>query len=434
MKRIYLHSFLIIFLFLGVIGCKKTVSFQSNGDLSDYMPMFVGKYITYRLDSFVYINFGSQDTTISYLAKDVVDDSITDNLGRPSWRVIRYLSDTTGTQPWVPIETYMVTPTRETIEVVENNLRFQKLKLPVVNGFSWKGNSYIDTRSFNTPYAFLDGWDYTYDSVGMTYTVLAGMIPNTVIVRQRDTTGDNAISGGVPIANPGPSQTVSLPVNSVQLDGSQSNDPDGFITAYSWSQVAGPAIATLADTSTPYPVMSNLQEGQYIFQLKVTDNSNTANIAQVKVIVAPAGNTLPVANAGANQTINLPVNAVTLDGSASIAPAGSIVSYSWSQSPVSGTITNPGSKTTDVTGLAEGNYTFTLTVTDNTGAQATDFMKVSVGPPGYSERMFSIEVYGKGIGLIYKDFLHSEYQPPNADVPVPSNSGYGIKLSMVDHN
>src|SRR5882762_8404906 len=129
MKKIPFYLLPIVFagICITINSCKKKDTFQSD-QLADYMQLQVGKYITYRLDSLKFINFG--DTLISYLAKDVIDDSITDASGRPSWRVIRYLSDTTGTAPWTPTEAYMITPTRETIEVVEDNLRYQKLKLP----------------------------------------------------------------------------------------------------------------------------------------------------------------------------------------------------------------------------------------------------------------------------------------------------------------
>lgn len=434
MKRLYLHGIILIFLFLIINGCKKTISYQSNEPLTDYMPMQIGKYITYRLDSTEFLNFGTEEVIASFLVRDVVDDSITDNLGRPSWRVIRYISDTTGTLPWTPIETNMVTITRETIEVVENNLRFQKLKLPIVNGFTWKGNSYIDTRSFNTPYDYLDNWDYTYDSVGMPYSVLAGTIPQTLIVRQRDTTGDIANINQNPLAVPGPSMTIALPVNSVKLDGSQSTDPNGFITGYSWSQLNGPSVATLTDTNRVAPTMSDLQAGEYIFQLKIIDNNGLVSLGQIKIVVIPLGSNLPVANAGADQSISLPDNSVVLDGSASSAPGGNIVSYKWTKSPGDGTITNPDNAVTQATGLSQGNYIFTLVVTDNNGATATDYFNVNVGPLGITEKDYSIEVYGKGIGLIYKNFFHSSYQPPNAGVPVASTSGYGIILNMVDHN
>jgi len=55
-------------------------------------------------------------------------------------------------------------------------------------------------------------------------------------------------------------------------------------------------------------------------------------------------------------------------------------------------------------------------------------------PQQFSETDYSIEVYGKGIGLVYKQFLHQEFQPPNGNTSVGSTSGYGITLNMIDHN
>ncbi|PWT77194.1 MAG: hypothetical protein C5B59_04660 [Bacteroidetes bacterium] len=434
MKKRSLDTLLIVSLFSIFLGCKKTDIYHSDA-LADYLQLQVGKYITYRLDSLVFINFGTGDTVISYLAKDVIDDSISDNLGRPSWRVIRYLSDTTGTLPWTPTETYMITATRQSVEVVENNLRFIKLELPIVNGFSWPGNSYIDVSSYLSPFTYLKGWNYTYDSVGMPYMVSGTMIPNSVIVHQRDSTGDNSTSQQ-PVAVTGPSKTITFPINSVQLDGSQSMDPNGFLTGYNWKQLSGPSNATIVDSSAPTTTANNLQAGQYIFQLTVIDNDSLVDATQMKVIVAPSGNILPVANAGGNQFITLPVNSITVDGSGSITPSGTITKYSWTMAsgPAPATIASPNSAVTKITGLIQGIYTFTLQVTDSNGGSSSDNVSVVVGEPSFSERDFSVEVYGKGIGLIYKNFIHKEYQAPNVSTPVGSFTGFGITLSMVDHN
>jgi hypothetical protein len=161
-------------------------------ELSEYMNLQVGKYIRYNLDSLRFVFFGQKDTTISYQAKDVVEAAITDNQGRPSWRIVRYLRDSASKNEsdWKPSMTYMVTPTRETIEVIENNQRFQKLKLPITNGFSWKGNAHIDTYN-DFEMRFLDGWDYTYEDVGTTFTDSGRTsIPNTITVNQIDAEGN----------------------------------------------------------------------------------------------------------------------------------------------------------------------------------------------------------------------------------------------------
>ena len=40
---------------------------------------------------------------------------------------------------------------------------------------------------------------------------------------------------------------------------------------------------------------------------------------------------------------------------------------------------------------------------------------------------------GKGIGLIYREFLHWEYQGAQPGRPA-YYLGYGVKLTMIDHN
>ena len=43
-----------------------------------------------------------------------------------------------------------------------------------------------------------------------------------------------------PIAIAGPDQVVTLPTDSVSLDGSSSSDPDGRISEWLWTKISGP--------------------------------------------------------------------------------------------------------------------------------------------------------------------------------------------------
>ncbi len=54
----------------------------------------------------------------------------------------------------------------------------------------------------------------------------------------------------------------------------------------------------------------------------------------------------------------------------------------------------------------------------------------------YFEINKSIEVYGKGVGLIYKDFLHEAWQPPNITSPngYYEPNSFGITLTLLNHN
>ena len=179
--RLFTLPFLIVF----ICSCNKNNPLVTDTP-ADYYPMHVGNYIIYRMDSLKYINVGSADTVIRYLAKEVVEDSITDNVGRPSYRVVRYLSDTTGSSGWTASIAYMVTPLQGSVEVVENNLRFIKMITPVQDGISWLGNAYIDTKSDNSLVSYMDGWNYTYANTGLPYDVIAGTIPETLTVNEAD--------------------------------------------------------------------------------------------------------------------------------------------------------------------------------------------------------------------------------------------------------
>ncbi|MDE3249763.1 MAG: hypothetical protein KGO82_13955, partial [Bacteroidota bacterium] len=93
-------------------------------------------------------------------------------------------------------------------------------------------------------------------------------------------------------------------------------------------------------------------------------------------------NTPPIANAGIAQAITLPISTVTLSGSGTGTNGANIVSYSWTKTsgPAGGIIVAPGSTSTTVTGLVQGTYVFTLTVTDNHGLTASANVTITVNP------------------------------------------------------
>jgi ribosomal protein L14 len=187
-----------------------------------------------------------------------------------------------------------------------------------------------------------------------------------------------------PIANAGADITVTLPTNVVNLNGSGSSDPDGTISSYSWTEVSGPAQFSIASPSSANTAVNNLVQGTYKFKLTVTDNAGATATDIVRVIVntvaPPAGNQAPIANVGGSQSITLPVNSATLNGSGSTDPDGTISTYSWTEisGPSQYAITNASAATTQVTGLAQGSYAFMLQVTDNGGLTGSDTLYITV--------------------------------------------------------
>lgn len=155
-------------------GCKKETetiddyAWQTER-LTEIIPLEVGKTITYRTDSTVFTNFGRDVEIHSYIEKDTVDAVFTDGMGRTSYRITRFLQDIDKTRPAFSSGTYFVTPTQNSVEVNENNLRIVKLTTPLRQDATWKGNLYLRTDPYEGIYKFtnylnieMDKWDYVY--------------------------------------------------------------------------------------------------------------------------------------------------------------------------------------------------------------------------------------------------------------------------------
>ncbi|MEO6549919.1 MAG: hypothetical protein ABIN94_18090 [Ferruginibacter sp.] len=185
MKKFFL--FACLFSIVLISACKKQTEELTTSTIQDYSPLAIGKFITYRLDSFKYLPFSLKDTTNTYQVKYEVNSVTNDNLGRPSFRVVRYIRKS-ALSSWIPDNTFMALNTGNSLEFIENNQRFLKLKLPFRDDYAWKGNSYIDTYSLNSAVRYLDGWDYTYEAVNTPLTLGTFHLDSTLTVNQRDET------------------------------------------------------------------------------------------------------------------------------------------------------------------------------------------------------------------------------------------------------
>jgi hypothetical protein len=198
-----------------------------------------------------------------------------------------------------------------------------------------------------------------------------------VTVNPAATTGNKP-----PVANAGKDIVINLPVNNTTLDGSGSSDPDGSIASYAWSKQSGPTDYRIANAAVVRTAVTNLVAGTYVFRLKVTDNKGASSEDDVTVTVNPevAGNKPPVANAGSDIVISLPVDTVTLNGSGSKDADGKIVLYAWTKisGPAQFSFSNPNAVGPTVTKLVAGDYVFRLLVKDDKGATSEDDVSVTV--------------------------------------------------------
>lgn len=238
-------------------------------------------------------------------------------------------------------------------------------------------------------------------------------------------------SNSAPVANAGSDKTITLPTNSLTLSGSGS-DNDGTISSYAWSKLSGPS-STISNSTSSSTQISSLLEGSYEFILKVTDNVGASGYDTVKVVVkAEVAKTEFVTSAGGNQTIILPANTASLNGSSS---GGTVSSATWTKisGPSSYSITNPKSVSTTVTDLVEGTYVFELTVSDNSGVKSSSRVQINVQQA--NGLLPAVNPGNVSNGLNYEYFQASSYSklPDFSSVsPVKTGTAANFDLSVAD--
>ena len=156
----------------------------------------------------------------------------------------------------------------------------------------------------------------------------------------------------------------------VAFDGTGSSDPDGDSLVNTWDFGDG------ATGTGPIPTHAYGAGGEYTVTLTVFDRrggvASDITTATITEVDDP-----PVADAGPDQTVPLGQE-VTLDGSASFDPDGSITAYDWD---LGDSTTKSGAVMTHTYAAAD-TYTATLTVTSDGGATATDSATITVLPGG----------------------------------------------------
>jgi len=188
----------------------------------------------------------------------------------------------------------------------------------------------------------------------------------------------------VPVAAAGPDQ-LDVPSGSlVALNGTSSSDADGHALTYRWALVARPAgsAAVLSDAASPVPTFTADRAGEYVAQLVVSDGLTDS--APDTVLMRTA-NRAPTASAGPDQAVALG-SLVDLDASGSNDPDGDELAFSWqllsapSGSTAEVDADEPGMATFEAD--VAGRYTIRVTVTDPSGASASDEVDIDAQSGG----------------------------------------------------
>jgi poly(3-hydroxybutyrate) depolymerase len=139
------------------------------------------------------------------------------------------------------------------------------------------------------------GWQ-TWQTVTTNVTLPAGQQTLRVVSTSADgwnfnwfELAEDEISAiQLPTVNAGADQTIALPANSVQLNGSGTTG-DGSVPTYSWIKVSGPAAGNFSATNIANPVFGPMAPGVYTLRLTVGDNSGTSATDEVMITVNTPG-------------------------------------------------------------------------------------------------------------------------------------------------
>lgn len=97
----------------------------------------------------------------------------------------------------------------------------------------------------------------------------------------------NIVAGPAPAVEAGNSQTIQLPVNSVELTGTVTKS-SSKIVGYLWSQVSGPNVPEISDESATATQVTGLIEGKYVFQFLAIDSAGLTGVDTLSVTVKPS--------------------------------------------------------------------------------------------------------------------------------------------------
>jgi hypothetical protein len=185
-----------------------------------------------------------------------------------------------------------------------------------------------------------------------------------------------------PVVEAGNNHTITLPNNSVNLDGTVTDDglPSGA-TNTEWSMVSGPGTVTFGNSNLVDTTASFSTDGTYVLRLVASDTALSATDTVTIIVNPEITNVAPAVDAGTNQTITLPAYAtlagtVTDDG----IPAG-ITNIAWTLFSGPGTVTFGNSNLVGTTASfsTSGTYVLRLWASD-TDLSTSDTVTIVVNP------------------------------------------------------
>jgi len=187
-----------------------------------------------------------------------------------------------------------------------------------------------------------------------------------------------------PVANAGVDQNV-VTGEEVTLNASLSEDADGDLITYNWSfdSIPDGSSASLSDATIVNPKFTADIDGSYVVELTVSDGTSQSDPDTVTITAATA-NSVPVADAGADQNV-VPGSLVVLDGSGSSDADEDGLLYLWNLQSIPensvAVLDDEAAISPSFTADLEGSYTASLVVNDGIEDSTPDSVTITAATP-----------------------------------------------------
>jgi PKD repeat protein len=287
-------------------------------------------------------------------------------------------------------------------------------------------------------------YDWTSNTTGKakhTYTVVRSYVARLRVTDDRGMTAEDitnvtvsAPPNKLPVANAGDDKTAFVG-QAVSLQGT-ATDEDGQIVKYRWDY-EGDGVWDYESPSSGMGSWVYPSPGTYEARFQATDDRG--GTAEDTAVVTVVLNQPPSADAGGDQSVNAG-DSVQFDGSGSRDPEAGQLTFSWDFDDRDGVQNEDSGPMADHAYNKGGEYTVTLTVTDNMGQSSKDTAIITVtqtagvsmaaNPRTRSQKpneegQFTVTVQNSGNGRDSFDLLVSgdNYRWATLDTPVVTLDG-----------
>lgn len=124
-------------------GCKENVISPINNsiDYKTYYPLVIGHVLEYDVQQITIDRPSGFFDTVEYKLKEVFEEIFIDNLGDTAYKIERFIFNDANSS-WNALDVWYANPYEDELHLIEENIRYIKLKNPVSLGNQWDGNKY----------------------------------------------------------------------------------------------------------------------------------------------------------------------------------------------------------------------------------------------------------------------------------------------------